>query len=894
MGVKMMKQIFLIAILALFACAAPKQGDGLDISEGAGEVRSDVTMDTDSTDASSSDIVKDSGNSGRKGYAVLKFCVDDSANQTYKDGQIRWTGSFVWDKKTNTITYASSWLPTDGPFIPLYDDGPVSKGGHESEGAVAGDHKLCAQTYLKTDRDYTIEYGTLDEFDHWIWQGPNGTVDIPKDSEKTYDLGTQELAKFGRVDFRIALDTGKLNEQFKTVTPDAYDIYVKTSANSWAPVQLLDNGKAGDAKAGDGIFSFQQSLHLGSHDGLVSAGQHVQFVFMFVIQGMDIENGQEYKVKGNCAMDGAFAWTDAAKAGDFQPSDVVMERDSRGRTFNTAIIAGGGRPWCKEDADCFAGKCGAEGCSTDVKPDELSITGIQPNQGPVEGGTAVTISGTGFKAGVSVKFGDADAADVAVVDSKQLTCATPAHVAGKVDVVLKNTDDKVATLSQGFEFIEEIKPVTIEDAVLMAPLTLKTEQAVPTKKLSAKVKVKNGDHNTIQAQCGWGPEGSDPSTDNTWQFINATYENADSGYEVYNAILMIASPGKYAFTFRFKGDGDWVYADSTGTVDGFDAAKLGTLTIPQPPVKPVILSVTPDHGPTNADTTVVIDGHNFQTGAKIILGEQEITPDSVTDDRIEFTAPARALGLVSVSVKNPDGRLGSQPDAFAYVPVGTPVIDGQIDVMNGNDWDPSWKLAGSNLNTDVAGNELHALYVAFDSDNLYIGINGRTDADHYIIGYLDTDYTGGTGYRDMSGLDDNSGNGDLDDALSSTFVVDDDKFGADFGFGTLGMQSFTSGDDLANSKFAGWRSFEEPKNFYWKDGNVISGTSAVELSISLRELWGPEAAKVPTRHHIALVVVIANKFGNARVNQALPAKFESETPMILKAADLWIRPDNKH
>ena len=904
-----MKKISILLILGLFACGTPKQGEGLDTGQ-------DVTFDTDSdtatvTDSDSvTDTVKDSATdiNGVKwtrpdGYAVLTFCVDDTANKTYKGGQIRWTGSFAWDEKTNIITYATSWLPADGPFIPLYDDGPITKGGHEAEGSVAGDHKLCAEAYLKADKDYTIEYGTLDEYNHWIWQGPNGTIDIPKGSTKVYDLGTQKIAKFGNIDFKVALDMNALNEDFKSVTPDAYDVYVKTSANSWAPVQLLDNGKDGDVAAGDGVFTYQQSNHLGPHDGMITKGQHVQFVFVFLVQGMDISNGQEYKVGADCSMDGTAAWSDAAKSGDFQPVDVVMERDSRGATFNTTIIIGGGKPWCNKDADCFAGTCGSNGCTTGTST--LTVTGIQPAQGPADGGTDVTIAGTGFADGASVNFGDAAATDVAIVDAKTITCKTPAHEAGKVDVTVKNTDSKTAVLKQGFEYIEQAKPVTIKDAVLLDPLNVQTQQGVPTSKLNAKVKIENGDHQSIRAQCGFGPKDSDPTNNGQWQFIAATYSNDEAGYSIYNANLMVAIPGEYAFTFRFKGDGDWVYADSNGTTDGFDATKVGSLTIPQPVIKPEITAVVPNYGPVNAPTTVEIEGHNFKDGLSVTMGGQVVTVNSVAEDKIEIIATAHAMGLVDVSVKNPDGKQDELPQSFAYVPRGTPVIDGVIDTAGGSDWNPGWQVATNNIETDISGNELHKLYVAFDSDSLYIGIDGKSDGEHYIIGYMDVDYdaaTGPTGYRDMTALTDNSGNGDLDDALSSTFIVNNTKFGADFGFGTLGMQSFHSGDDLGTSTSAGWRSLVmtdqwsptvPPNNLYWLDSNVISGDSAVETSISLHKLWGPEAAMVPMLHHIALVVVISNNYGDKRVNQALPSKFDANNPMHLNTVDLWIRPENK-
>ena len=901
-----MKKGFLLVMLAVFACGTPKQGgldSGVDVPAGEG-VQPDTAVDTSVADSRQVEAVAGDTStdiSGThwtrpKGYAVLKFCVDDSANKTYRDGQIRWTGSFKWDAKTNTIKYASSWLPTDGPFIPLYDDGPISKGGHEAEGAVAGDHVFCAETYLKADKAYTIEYGTLDEHDHWIWQGPNGTVDIPKGSTKVYDLGTQKLAKFGKIDFKVAIDMSKLNKQFKSVTPDGYDVYVKTSANSWTPVQLLDNGKKGDAKAGDGVFTYQQSQHLGPHDGLVAMGQHVQFVFMFVMQGMDIEDGQEYKVGADCAMDGVAAWTDAAKTGDFEPADVLMERDSRGQVFNTTVIIGGGNPWCKVDKDCFKGKCTSDGCSLGTQEGQLAITGVRPTQGPATGGTKVTISGSGFADGATVQFGGKDADDVTVKDATTITCTTPAHEKGKVDVVVTNPNDKSATLARGFEYIRQNQAVTIEDAVLLDPLTLNVEQGVPSPALNAKVKVKNGDHQSIQAQCGFGPYGSDPGTSGQWQFIKAIYSNDDGGYALYNANLMLATPGKYAFTFRFKGDGDWVYADSTGTADGFDAAKIGTITVPQPVLKPDITSVIPDYGPTNASTSVRIEGHNFKDGAKVLVDGQEITPDSVAEDKITFTAPSHAMGLVDVSVKNPDGQVDTQTGGFVYVPEGTPEIDGTI----GADWDPSWQVADNNIETDTAGNELHKMYVAFDNDNLYIGIAGKSDASHYIIGYLDPDYGDGQGYRDMTKLGDNSGNGDLDDALSSTFVIDNTDFGAYWGFGTLGMKSMQATDKPGDFPDAGWRAFIDPQypdvgpqNFGWEQGAVVCGDSAIELSVPLKSLWGPESARVPMRHHIALVVVITNLYGNKRVNQSLPGKFDSSNPMHLNAVDLWIRPGNE-
>jgi hypothetical protein len=81
-----------------------------------------------------------------------------------------------------------------------------------------------------------------------------------------------------------------------------------------------------------------------------------------------------------------------------------------------------------------------------------TVTGIAPTTGSQAGGTAVTITGTGFLAGVTVKFGGTSATNVSVVSATSITATTPAHASGIVDVVVTNTDNKSATLAQAFTF----------------------------------------------------------------------------------------------------------------------------------------------------------------------------------------------------------------------------------------------------------------------------------------------------------------------------------------------------------------------------------------------------------------------------------------------------------
>jgi hypothetical protein len=80
-----------------------------------------------------------------------------------------------------------------------------------------------------------------------------------------------------------------------------------------------------------------------------------------------------------------------------------------------------------------------------------TIASILPTSGSIAGGTVITISGTGFLANATVKFGGVAATNVSVT-STSITATAPAHAAGKVDVVVTNSDTQSATLPQSFTY----------------------------------------------------------------------------------------------------------------------------------------------------------------------------------------------------------------------------------------------------------------------------------------------------------------------------------------------------------------------------------------------------------------------------------------------------------
>ena len=86
-------------------------------------------------------------------------------------------------------------------------------------------------------------------------------------------------------------------------------------------------------------------------------------------------------------------------------------------------------------------------------PTPPSIASVTPATGLTNGGTTVTLVGTGFASGATVSFGALPALSVEVVNSTELTAVTPPSALGTVSVVVSNADGQGATLSNGFTYV---------------------------------------------------------------------------------------------------------------------------------------------------------------------------------------------------------------------------------------------------------------------------------------------------------------------------------------------------------------------------------------------------------------------------------------------------------
>ena len=87
-----------------------------------------------------------------------------------------------------------------------------------------------------------------------------------------------------------------------------------------------------------------------------------------------------------------------------------------------------------------------------------SVTGVTPSSGPTAGGTAITITGTGFVAGqTTATIGGVPLVNVAVVNATTLTATTPPGVAGPATVVV-TVGPTSASLGAAFTYIPPPPP----------------------------------------------------------------------------------------------------------------------------------------------------------------------------------------------------------------------------------------------------------------------------------------------------------------------------------------------------------------------------------------------------------------------------------------------------
>jgi Galactose oxidase-like, Early set domain/IPT/TIG domain len=259
-----------------------------------------------------------------------------------------------------------------------------------------------------------------------------------------------------------------------------------------------------------------------------------------------------------------------------------------------------------------------------------TVSSITPNTGTANGGNGVTIAGTGFLAGATVKLGGTAATGVSVASSTSITATAPAHAAGAVDVLVTNTDSQAGSLINGYTYTGTNPAPTVS---------------------------------SITPNTGTANGGTGVTITGTGFLTGATVKlggTAATGVTVVSSTSIAAATPAHA-------------AGAVSVVVTNTDAQAGTLTngYTYTNPAPTVSSITPNSGTANGGTVVTITGTGFLTGATVKLGGTAATGVSlVSSTSITATTPAHASGAVSVVVTNTDAQAGTLTNGYTYTTTG--------------------------------------------------------------------------------------------------------------------------------------------------------------------------------------------------------------------------------
>jgi hypothetical protein len=251
-----------------------------------------------------------------------------------------------------------------------------------------------------------------------------------------------------------------------------------------------------------------------------------------------------------------------------------------------------------------------------------TVSSIAPTSGPLAGGTVVTITGTGFVSGATVKFGAAAGTSVSFLSPTSLKATSPAS-SGIVDVTVTTPGGTSAT-SAADKFTYLAKPTVSSIAPTSGPLAGGTVVTITGTGFVAGSTVKFG-----------------ATAASLVTFMSSTSLKATSPAGTSVRDVVVTTPGG---------------SSATSAADKFTYL-----------AKPTVTAISPHSGTHLGGTTVTITGTGFVTGATVKFGSSSGTSvNVVSTTQIKVKAPA-GTGSVHITVTTPGGTsTTSTADKFNY------------------------------------------------------------------------------------------------------------------------------------------------------------------------------------------------------------------------------------
>ena len=258
----------------------------------------------------------------------------------------------------------------------------------------------------------------------------------------------------------------------------------------------------------------------------------------------------------------------------------------------------------------------------------VTVTSVDPNEGPLDGGNTVSVTGTNFGEASAVHFGTTVAGSLHVESATKLSVVAPAHVAGMVAVTVTTPAGKSGTAA-GDAYTYLPVPGVSSVAPASGPLGGGTEVRVTGTALTGATAVHFG---------------AAAATD--VHVVSATEVTATAPSGTGTVPVTVTTPG--------------------GTSPRTSAAKFTYVQAP------TVLSLVPTRGPAAGGTVVTVSGAGLSGATAVHFGSVRAPTFTVTSStELTATSPPGA-GSVAVTVSTPGGTSADvQADHYLYLPVPT-------------------------------------------------------------------------------------------------------------------------------------------------------------------------------------------------------------------------------
>ena len=342
--------------------------------------------------------------------------------------------------------------------------------------------------------------------------------------------------------------------------------------------------------------------------------------------------------------------------------------------------------------------------------DTLKIDHIQPSVLHVDGGTEVTLEGSGFSEDTRVSVGERAAPQQNLVNSNTMRFIAPPHPAGTVDVRVTD-EDSTYVEPDGVQYVAPIAIDAVDpaygateggDEVLVTGTGFEDDLQIYFGELQGQLQQVDPDGTTATVTTPPGSAGvvdvRVTSDDDGARLDDGfAYVGDGAGTPSLDAILPDrgkTTGGERVYLighFAEFTDPDITFGDATATVvDAQDAViTVDTPSVTSPGTVDVeiddgsqttstedgfvfytpltISEADPSEGSVEGGTAVTVTGSGFEAASQLTLAGLSVDFEVVDDETIEFTTPAAGPGPADLRITTDDSRVSLLEDAFYFL-----------------------------------------------------------------------------------------------------------------------------------------------------------------------------------------------------------------------------------